>query len=138
MHTKQYLNIIIMSACLSLDQLYISILMSYETETLSLKHNRTSIVQLKLIRMFSCQVNYTSNCNYDYEMLYFDHLIDFTRQNLCPDLSKSEVSYQQNLDITENFYVIFQEYCDLLIGRVTPLLFPWLFPSLTYILYIDK
>jgi len=66
------------------------------------------------------KVNYTSNCNYDYEMLYFDHLIDFTRQNLCPDLSKSE------------------EYCDLLIGRVTPLLFPWLFPSLTYILYIDK
>jgi len=66
------------------------------------------------------KVNYTSNCNYDYEMLYFDHLIDFTRQNLCPDLSKSE------------------EYCNLLIGRVTPLLFPWLFPSLTYILYIDK
>ena len=31
-----------------------------------------------------------------------------------------------------------QEYCDMLIGRVTPLLFPWLFPSLAYILYVDK
>ena len=43
MHTKQYLNIIIMSACLSVDQLYILILMSYETETLSLKDNRTKM-----------------------------------------------------------------------------------------------
>lgn len=66
------------------------------------------------------KVNFTSNCNYDYELLYFDHLIDFTREKVCPDVAKSD------------------EYCDLLIGRVTPLLFPWLFPSLTYILYVDK
>merc|ERR1711879_1112582 len=62
----------------------------------------------------------TSNCNYDYEMLYFDQMIEYTRQNICPETAKSE------------------EYCDLLIGRVTPLLFPWLFPSLSYILYVDK
>ena len=47
------------------------------------------------------QVNFTSNCNYDYELLYFDHLIDFTREKVCPDVAKSD------------------EYCDLLIGRKT-------------------
>lgn len=66
------------------------------------------------------KVNSTSNCIYDYEMLYFDQMIEYTRQNICPETAKSE------------------EYCDLLIGRVTPLLFPWLFPSLSYILYVDK
>lgn len=65
-------------------------------------------------------MNTSSNCHFDYEMLYFDEMIDFTRDHLCPDVAKSE------------------EYCNLLIGRVTPLLFPWLFPSLTYILYVDK
>jgi len=66
------------------------------------------------------KVNATSNCNYDYEMLYFDQMIDYARENICPDTAQSE------------------EYCDMLIGRVTPLLFPWLFPSLAYILYVDK
>ena len=39
---------------------------------------------------------------------------------LCPELSVSE------------------EFCDLLMGNLTPLLFPFLFPHLPYIIYIDK
>ena len=38
------------------------------------------------------QVNATSNCNYDYEMLYFDQMIDYARENICPDTAQSEVS----------------------------------------------
>ena len=41
------------------------------------------------------QVNTTSNCNYDYEMLYFDQMIEYTRQNICPETAKSEVSIVQ-------------------------------------------
>ena len=41
------------------------------------------------------QVNSTSNCNYDYEMLYFDQMIEYTRQNICPETAKSEVSIVQ-------------------------------------------
>ena len=39
---------------------------------------------------------------------------------LCPDLAVSE------------------DFCDLLMGNLTPLLFPFLFPHLPYIIYIDK
>ena len=39
------------------------------------------------------QVNFTSNCNYDYEMFYLDNIINYTQANLCPDLVKSEVDY---------------------------------------------
>ena len=38
------------------------------------------------------QVNFTSNCNYDYEMFYLDDIINYSQTNLCPDLVKSEVS----------------------------------------------
>ena len=39
---------------------------------------------------------------------------------LCPELAVSD------------------EFCDLLMGNLTPLLFPFLFPQLPYIIYIDK
>ena len=39
---------------------------------------------------------------------------------LCPELAVSE------------------EFCDLLMGNLTPLLFPFLLPQLPYIIYIDK
>ena len=41
---------------------------------------------------FVVQVNFTSNCNYDYEMFYLDDIINYTQTNLCPDLVKSEVN----------------------------------------------
>jgi len=66
------------------------------------------------------KVNQTSNCNYDYDFLYFDHIIEFSHKMICNELATSE------------------DYCDLLIGQLTPLLFPYLFPSLPYIVYIDK
>jgi len=66
------------------------------------------------------KVNFTSNCNYDYDFLYFDHIIDLTHLSLCSELAQTE------------------EYCDLLIGKLTPLLFPFLFPHLPYVVYIDK
>ena len=92
------------------------------------------------------QVNATSNCNYDYEMLYFDQMIDYARENICPDTAQSEVSKTNKQNILQYCQTLsniacmsnWQEYCDMLIGRVTPLLFPWLFPSLAYILYVDK
>ena len=30
------------------------------------------------------------------------------------------------------------DYCNLLMGQLTPLLFPFLFPDLPYIIYIDR
>ena len=42
------------------------------------------------------QVNFTSNCNYDYEMFYLDDIINYSQTNLCPDLVKSEVNYEIN------------------------------------------
>ena len=43
-----------------------------------------------------------------------------SQASLCPDLAVSE------------------EFCDLLMGNLTPLLFPFLLPQLPYIIYIDK
>jgi len=66
------------------------------------------------------KVNMTSNCYYDYDFLYFDHIIEFSHAMICKEVASSE------------------DYCDLLIGQLTPLIFPYLFPSLPYIIYIDK
>jgi len=66
------------------------------------------------------KINKTSNCIYDYDFLYFDHIIEFSHKMICNEVAQSE------------------DYCDLLIGQLTPLIFPYLFPSLPYIIYIDK
>lgn len=83
-------------------------------------HIITNEESSEFVDQIMLKVNFTSNCNYDYEMFYLDEIINYSQTNLCPDLVKSE------------------EYCDLLIGRLTPLLFPWLFPNLYYIVYVDK
>ena len=51
------------------------------------------------LKPFLTQVNSTSNCNYDYEMLYFDQMIEYTRQNICPETAKSEVGSHQSIRI---------------------------------------
>ena len=43
-----------------------------------------------------------------------------SQATLCPELAVSD------------------DFCDLLMGSLTPLLFPFLFPQLPYIIYIDK
>ena len=66
--------------------------------------------------LYYLQVNLTSNCNYDYELVYFDHLIDFSREKLCPDVAKSEVifkiitllcssNYKQNILFIRNIVI---------------------------------
>ena len=49
-----------------------------------------------------------------------DQNCSLLQATLCPELAVSE------------------EFCDLLMGNLTPLLFPFLFPQLPYIIYIDK
>jgi len=83
-------------------------------------HIITNQESSEFVDQIMLKVNFTSNCNYDYEMLYLDDIISYSQSNLCPDLVKSE------------------EYCDLLIGKLTPLLFPWLLQNLYYVVYVDK
>lgn len=66
------------------------------------------------------KVNLTSNCKFDTVLLSLDDLIEEAHNRICPDLKASE------------------EYCNLLIAKMTPLLFPFYFPNLPYIIYIDK
>ena len=63
------------------------------------------------------QVNATSNCNYDYEMLYFDQMIDYARENICPDTAQSEVS--KTNQALYNIVKHCQAWLAYLIGRNT-------------------
>jgi len=66
------------------------------------------------------KVNLTSNCNFKMTFVSLNSLVEEAHGQLCPQLKASE------------------EYCDLLIAKMTPLLFPFYFRSLPYMIYIDK
>lgn len=83
-------------------------------------HVITNTESAPFIDQIMSKVNLTSNCNFHYSLVSFDDIIDFSQAELCPDLAVST------------------EYCNLLMGQLTPLIFPFLLPSLPYVIYVDK
>lgn len=66
------------------------------------------------------KVNLTSNCNFQYSLVTYDYIVDTIEGSLCKDIAVSH------------------DYCNLLMGQLTPLLLPYLLPHLPYIVHIEK
>ena len=66
------------------------------------------------------KVNMTSNCDFSHEIMTLSHIIETTNKDICPSLGTRS------------------EFCEILMGNMTPLLFPYLFVNLDHLVYIDR
>ena len=62
----------------------------------------------------------TSNCDFTHEIMTLSHIIDVTNKDICPKLGTRT------------------EFCEVLMGTMTPLLFPYLFLNLDHVVYVDR
>ena len=66
------------------------------------------------------KVNLTSNCDFTSEIVTLSHIIKESNDVICPYLGTRP------------------EFCEILMGNMTPLIFPYLFKNLDHVIYIDR
>lgn len=66
------------------------------------------------------KVNLTSNCDFTSEIVTLSHIIKETNDVICPKLGTRS------------------EFCEILMGNMTPLLFPYLFKDMDHAIYISR
>jgi hypothetical protein len=83
-------------------------------------HIITNEDSVKFINTILEKVNMTSNCEFTSEIVTLSHIIDVTNKNICPHLGTRS------------------EFCEIIMGNMTPLLFPFLFKDLDHVVYVDR
>ena len=66
------------------------------------------------------KLNETSECDFTKQILTLSEIIQRSNNDICPKLG------------------VRSEFCEIVMGNMTPLLFPWLFPHLDHAIYIDR
>ena len=62
----------------------------------------------------------TTGMDFYSDIVTLAHIMDHTTATVCPRMAVSE------------------EFCDILMGKMTPLLFPYLFEDLEHAVYVDR
>ena len=66
------------------------------------------------------KLNETAECDFSSHILTLSDIIVRSNDVICPKLG------------------LRSEFCEIVMGNMTPLLFPWLFPDLDHVIYIDR
>ena len=66
------------------------------------------------------KINMTSNCDFTHEIMTLSHIIEQSNNDICPMLGARS------------------EFCEMVMGSMTPLLFPYLFLKLDHVMYVDR
>lgn len=66
------------------------------------------------------KLNETAECDFTKQILTLSEIIQRSNKEICPKLG------------------VRSEFCEIVMGNMTPLLFPWLFPDLDHAIYIDR
>jgi len=66
------------------------------------------------------KLNETSESDFQKQILTLSEIISRSNNEICPKLG------------------VRSEFCEVVMGNMTPLLFPWLFPKLDHAIYIDR
>ena len=66
------------------------------------------------------KLNESSECDFTKQILTLSEIILRSNNEICPKLG------------------VRSEFCEIVMGNMTPLLFPWLFPNLEHAIYIDR
>ena len=83
-------------------------------------HIITNEDSVKYVNTIMEKINMTSNCDFTHEIMTLSHIIDVTNKDICPKLGTRT------------------EFCEVLMGTMTPLLFPYLFLNLDHVVYVDR
>jgi len=83
-------------------------------------HIITNEDSVKYVDKIMEKINMTSNCDFTHTIMTLSHIIDVTNNEICPKLGTRT------------------EFCEVLMGTMTPLLFPYLFLNLDHVVYVDR
>lgn len=83
-------------------------------------HVITNEDSVPYINSIMSKINLTSNCDFTSHIMTLSHIIKETNDEICPMLGTRS------------------EFCEILMGNMTPLLFPYLFKDLDHVVYVDR
>jgi len=83
-------------------------------------HIITNEDSVPYVKSVLAKVNLTSNCDFTSEILTLSQIIKQSNDEICPMLGTRS------------------EFCEILMGNMTPLLFPYLFKDLDVVIYLDR
>ena len=83
-------------------------------------HIITNKDSIKYVNTIVEMVNKTSNCDFTANIVTLADIIDKTTNEICPALHIKE------------------EFCEIIMGNMTPLIFPYLFPDLDHAIYVSR
>ena len=83
-------------------------------------HVITNTDSVEYVDRIFARVNLTASVDFKTDVLTLADIMDRTANDICPKMTMSE------------------EFCDILMGKMTPLLFPYLFPKLDHAIYVDR
>ena len=83
-------------------------------------HIITNEDSVPYVNSVMAKVNLTSNCDFTNEILTLSEIIKRSNEEICPMLKTRS------------------EFCEVLMGNMTPLLFPYLFKDLDTVIYLDR
>lgn len=67
------------------------------------------------------RVNASTQLTFDHHIVTLASIMERMTNEICPQLGISS-----------------EDFCDVLMGKMTPLLFPFLFPDLNHVIYVDR
>ena len=85
-------------------------------------HVLTNADSVDLVHKVMGKINGSHHGDFDYHVVQLTSIIDQCTHTICPQVLKVAKS----------------DFCEVLMGRMTPLLFPWLFPDLDHAIYVDR
>jgi len=83
-------------------------------------HIITNKDSIKYVNTIIEMVNKTSNCDFTTNIVTLADIIDKTTNEICPSMN------------------IREEFCEVIMGNMTPLIFPYLFPDLDHAIYVSR
>jgi len=83
-------------------------------------HIITNEDSVPYVNSVMAKINLTSNCDFTNEILTLSTIIKKSNEEICPMLGTRS------------------EFCEILMGNMTPLLFPYLFKDLDSVVYLDR
>ena len=83
-------------------------------------HIITNEDSVPYVNSVMAKINLTSNCDFTNEIVTLSSIIKKSNEEICPMLGTRS------------------EFCEILMGNMTPLFFPYLFKDLDSVVYLDR
>lgn len=83
-------------------------------------HIITNEGSITYLNTLSDLLNKTSNCDFEIDFVTLESIVEKSTEIICPKLKMQK------------------DFCDVVMGSMTPLIFPYLFPDLDHVIYVNR